>query len=123
MVSSLINRSTRRTHEKASRCRADGAKYSRGMAGALFTSNGSLDRLKVSWGCRGKPMAHHMRESGVCVSPVFWAIVHTLQCVAAAGWLSSYQREAPRLCRGGNRSLTFQEVVRRSDLAPGIRTP
>ena len=27
----------------------------------------------------------------------------------------SYQREAPRLCRGGSRSLTFQEVVHRRD--------
>src|SRR6218665_3445204 len=123
MVSSLINRSTRRTHEKAIRGRADGAKYSPAMSGTLFTSNGSLDHLKVSWQCSCKPMAHNMRATGVCVSPVFWAIVHTLQCGAAAGWLSSYQREAPRLCRGGNRSLTFQEVVRRSDLAPGIRTP
>src|SRR6218665_3824175 len=93
------------------------------MSGTLFTSNGSLDHLKVSWQGSCKPMAHHMRETGVCVSPVFWAIVHTLQCLAAAGWLSSYQREAPRLCRGGNRSLTFQEVDRRSGLAPGIRTP
>ena len=29
--------------------------------------------------------------------------------------LSSYQKEAPRLCRGGSRSLTFQEVVHRRD--------
>ncbi len=28
---------------------------------------------------------------------------------------SSYQKEAPRLCRGGSRSLTFQEVVHRRD--------
>lgn len=27
----------------------------------------------------------------------------------------SYQKEAPRLCRGGSRSLTFQEVVHRRD--------
>ena len=43
--------------------------------------------------------------------------------VLAAWWrgtgirrrLSSYQKEAPRLCRGGSRSLTFQEVVHRRD--------
>ena len=29
--------------------------------------------------------------------------------------ISSYQKEAPRLCRGGSRSLTFQEVVHRRD--------
>ena len=34
---------------------------------------------------------------------------------AAAWLLSSYQKEAPRLCRGGSRSLTFQEVVHRRD--------
>ena len=28
---------------------------------------------------------------------------------------TSYQKEAPRLCRGGSRSLTFQEVVHRRD--------
>lgn len=28
---------------------------------------------------------------------------------------ASYQKEAPRLCRGGSRSLTFQEVVHRRD--------
>src|SRR6218665_2636107 len=93
------------------------------MSGTLFTSNGSLDHLKVSWQWSFKPIAHHMRETGVCVRLAFSPIVHTLPGVAAAGWLSSYQREAPRICGGGNRSLTFQEVVRRSDLAPGIRTP
>ena len=31
-------------------------------------------------------------------------------------WVApSYQKEAPRLCRGGSRSLTFQEVVHRRD--------
>ena len=42
--------------------------------------------------------------------------------VRNAPWLSvnslsfsSYQKEAPRLCRGGSRSLTFQEVVHRRD--------
>lgn len=35
--------------------------------------------------------------------------------VAAMAQLSSYQKEAPRLCRGGSRSLTFQEVVHRRD--------
>ena len=32
-----------------------------------------------------------------------------------AVYLASYQKEAPRLCRGGSRSLTFQEVVHRRD--------
>ena len=29
--------------------------------------------------------------------------------------LASYQKEAPRLCRGGSRSLTFEGVVHRRD--------
>ncbi len=34
---------------------------------------------------------------------------------ATAPMRSSYQKEAPRLCRGGSRSLTFQGVVHRRD--------
>lgn len=40
----------------------------------------------------------------------------TLALLACSPWaFSSYQKEAPRLCRGGSRSLTFQEVVHRRD--------
>lgn len=35
--------------------------------------------------------------------------------VAVLVGFTSYQKEAPRLCRGGSRSLTFQEVVHRRD--------
>lgn len=38
------------------------------------------------------------------------------KCLIAMFFIAaSYQKEAPRLCRGGSRSLTFQEVVHRRD--------
>ena len=40
--------------------------------------------------------------------------IRNLQIGMATSW-PSYQKEAPRLCRGGSRSLTFQEVVHRRD--------
>ena len=39
----------------------------------------------------------------------------TILCTDGSVTLASYQKEAPRLCRGGSRSLTFQEVVHRRD--------
>lgn len=39
----------------------------------------------------------------------------TIGVKLGAASAASYQKEAPRLCRGGSRSLTFQEVVHRRD--------
>ena len=42
-------------------------------------------------------------------------LTHMQNSPTPTGDPASYQKEAPRLCRGGSRSLTFQEVVHRRD--------
>lgn len=44
-----------------------------------------------------------------------WGVVRAFVQSLAKRLAPSYQKEAPRLCRGGSRSLTFQEVVHRRD--------
>ena len=60
---------------------------------------------------RDKPLPPITDEEKPFALPVGWEWVR----VATAFDTTSYQKEAPRLCRGGSRSLTFQEVVHRRD--------
>ena len=48
-------------------------------------------------------------------APVYSGFASSIAVSIGISQWTSYQKEAPRLCRGGSRSLTFQEVVHRRD--------
>lgn len=63
-------------------------------------------------------MAEHIQPITTRMQPACGTEIARNQHVygaTTAPSISSYQKEAPRLCRGGSRSLTFQEVVHRRD--------
>ena len=57
------------------------------------------------------------RQASKAPAPMLCTVLPAICCCSMETQRSkpSYQKEAPRLCRGGSRSLTFQEVVHRRD--------
>ena len=56
-----------------------------------------------------------LNDLGIVSEVTMVAAIQTALKELLATFGASYQKEAPRLCRGGSRSLTFQEVVHRRD--------